>query len=115
MRRHFPAKVLILLDAFDECDDDRSSITQSLAAHFLITSRPEQDISTQFKTWTDVTTIDMDPVHDIQGFLAAELAKDDTLERFRDEIITKLKSIHEFGRNVPVRNTDAGGVTPAVQ
>ena len=98
MLRHVRKKVLVVLDALDECKD-RTDIMRRLAtsdhagARFLATSRPEQDLidlldsSPAFR----LRSLGMDVDSDILNVVTETVSHDRRLMRFRDQIITTIK------------------------
>ena len=88
----FPAQVVILLDALDECSQ-RDSIfdhIDSVKARFLITSRPEPDICTAVEKSSNVHIVEMDVRKDIEQFMTTEIEAGSPLEPFKDLIMNKI-------------------------
>lgn len=93
--RGFPVKVLVLLDALDECADrqdlaDRLAASTKAGARFIITSRPEQDIAEMFVTISDVASIEMEVEEDIRKYVMNEVTTCLQLQPFQKQIISKI-------------------------
>jgi len=129
MLRGFPAKILILLDAFDECEDrhvlaEGLPASKEVGARFLITSRPEHDISEMFKNDPDVSTIGMDVEGDIREYVKERVAAIERLHRFKEKIISTVPGnaggmfryaalmFEELNRSSPKKITDILNVMP---
>ncbi|RPA83205.1 hypothetical protein BJ508DRAFT_74637 [Ascobolus immersus RN42] len=98
----FPTRVLIVLDALDECEPigrkkilDELSKGDEFPARFLITGRPEMDINQHLQKASsskDVTFLEMNTQEDIDKFIEAEVESDPLLQPHRDEIVGRIKA-----------------------
>jgi len=95
MLRGFPVKVLILLDALDECQDRNchklagllSTLTE-VSTQVLITSRVEHDISKIFASIAGVLSVGMEVDDDIQKFVQRRVTLCHQLQGFKERIIS---------------------------
>ncbi|KAF8243907.1 hypothetical protein K440DRAFT_663812 [Wilcoxina mikolae CBS 423.85] len=89
-----PSRVMVLLDALDECDDYSvvtTHMTMAVGAKFLVTSRPEESISQAFENAPGLHVVEMDVGGDIRDFIRKKVASDSTLQRHEDRIILSLE------------------------
>jgi hypothetical protein len=95
MLRVYRSKVVILLDALDECSDPRSvaqcvllSDVVNVGTRFLVTGRPI--VRDLFEGKNNVSTIKMDVKDDISKFIEQEVAQLPNLKRHAQAIITTI-------------------------
>jgi hypothetical protein len=94
MLQAFPSKVMVVLDALDECEDCSTvtkHLTLAIGARFLVTSRPEQHITAELETAPGVSVVEMDVTGDIMNFVTQKVEDHPTLQRFKDDIITSVE------------------------
>jgi hypothetical protein len=94
MLQAVPFKVMVILDALDECDDCSTvtkHLTQAVGARFLATSRPEQHISEELENSPVVSAVEMDVANDITNFITKKIEDHPTLQRFKDDIIVSVE------------------------
>lgn len=89
-----PFKVIVLIDALDECID-YSLVTNHVAAavssaRFLVTSRPEDQISVELENAPGLSVVEMDVKSDIRDFIANEITDDQLLQQFKEPIISSV-------------------------
>jgi len=97
MVRQFPARIIVFVDALDECTAQRSHFLDALVSlpaevdvRFCVTSRNYPDIQKAFAECLDIRTAEMTPEDDITRYLEDSVDKHEELHSHREEILEKV-------------------------
>jgi len=97
MVRQFPTRIIVFVDALDECTAQRSDFLNALTSlpaevdvRFCVTSRNYPDIMKAFTECLDIRTAEMTPEDDITRYLEDSVDKHEELHSHREEILEKV-------------------------
>ena len=97
MVRQFPTRIIVFVDALDECTVQRSDFLNALTSlpaevdvRFCVTSRNYPDIKKAFAERLDIRTAEMTPEDDITRYLEDSVDKHEELHSHREEILEKV-------------------------
>ena len=99
---HGFSSTFIILDALDECTEREKILNWiqtfilekdiNLGLHLIVTSRPEKEISDQFKSHHYIDLVEESGEHDLTAYLDYQLQNDSVLQKWKFDIQEEIKS-----------------------